>query len=221
MAVESQESGLYTKAKLLENIHTALEVSVDNAQETEMDCRDVKHKLKVLQFILYMKLPPYDFDKNNTEDIKEAIEVYVDGDEFMFGYTFFLSSNKNFDYSWSYLRKQTDKYINFLLEAYRFISYVIFDINTLKPDICRMTDLHIELNELFAVKFIDDEPFVETTVHWNKFHQINNVKNGYYLSVKKGEATLLTYHRKYSNQLKPFQDNIKAMIDIMEQKDKA
>ena len=76
--------------------------------------------------------------------------------------------------------------------------------------------MHIELNELFDVKFIDDEPFVETTVHWDKFYQINNVKNGYYLSIKKGETTLLTYHREYNNQLKQFQNNIKAIIDIIE-----
>ncbi|MDD3039951.1 hypothetical protein [Bacteroides sp.] len=219
---KAHEPVLYTRAELFEDIQTALEKAVEDTQEGERACRDFNHKLKVFQSIFFMKLPPYNFDKDNMEEIKEAIELCVDGNELLFGYTFFLSSNKNFDYSWSYLRKQMDKYVDFFFETYRFMSYALDDINSMRADLCGNKDLHIELNELFDVTFIDDKPFIKTIVHWENFSQINKVKNGYYLSVKIDETTLLTCHRKYSNKLNPFHDRVKQILAAGgEQKDKA
>jgi hypothetical protein len=146
------------------------------------------------------------------EEIKEAIEVYVEGNGFLFAYTFFLSLNTNFDYSWNYLRKQMDKYVDFLSEAYRFISYVLADINAMKTSLSGNKDLHIELNELFDVTFVDDKPFVKTIVCWENFYQINKVKSGYYISVKIGKTILLTCYRKYSNKLNPFLDRVEQVL---------
>lgn len=216
---------LYTKAELFEDILATIEECEKDTPEGEKACRDCRHKLKVLQSIFDMKLPPYDFEEDNMDDIKEALEVYVDGNELLFGYTFFLSLNTNFDYSWNYLRKQMDKYVDFFSEAYRFISYVLKDIGDMKADLCGNKDLHIDLNELFDVTFIDDTPFIKTIIHWENFHQINKVKNGYYISVKIDKTTLLTYYRKYSNKLNPFLNGIKPILaawkEQTEKKDKA
>lgn len=134
--VKAQENVLYTKAEMFEDIQTTLEECATDTSENEKARRDFRHKLKVLQSIFDMNLPPYDFKKDNMDDIKEVLEVYVDGNELLFGYTFFLSSNTNFDYSWNYLRKQMDRYVNFFSEAYKFINYVLADINTMKIDLC-------------------------------------------------------------------------------------
>ena len=192
----------YTKVELFEDIQSTPEECEKDTPEGEKVRRDYRHKLKVLQSIFDLKLPLYDFEKDNMEEIKQAIEVYVEGDGFLFGYTFFLSSNISFDYTWNYLRKQMDKYIDFLSEAYKFISYVIVDINKMKTSLSGIEDLHIELNELFDVTFVDDKPFVKTIVCWENFYQINKVKSGYYISVKIGKTTLLTCHREYSNSNK-------------------
>lgn len=210
--VKAQENVLYTKAEMFEDIQTTLEECATDTSENEKARRDFRHKLKVLQSIFDMNLPPYDFKKDNMDDIKEVLEVYVDGNELLFGYTFFLSSNTNFDYSWNYLRKQMDRYVNFFSEAYKFINYVLADINTMKIDLCGNKDLHIEFNELFDVVFIDEEPFVKTIITWENFYQINKVKNGYYISAKIGKTTLLTYYRKYSNKLNPFLDGVKQVL---------
>lgn len=219
-----QDLVLYTKAELFEDIQAVPEECTKDTPEGEKSRRDFRHKLKVLQSIFGMNLPLYDFEKDNMDDIKEALEVYVNGNELLFGYTFFLSSNTNFDYSWGYLRKQMDKYVDFFSEAYRFISYVLADINIMKADLCGNKELHIELNELFDITFIDDKPFVKTIISWENFYQINKVKNGYYISVKIGTTTLLTCYRKYSNKLNPFLDRVKQVLAVWKeqtQKNKA
>lgn len=223
--VEAQEVVLYTKAELFEDIQTTPEEYEKNTPEGEKAHRDFSYKLKVLQSVFDRQLPTYDLKEDNIGEIKEAIEVYVDGKEHLFGYTFFLSSNPNFDYSWSYLRKQMDKYIDFFSEAYKFISIVLADINAMKTSLSENKDLHIELNELFDVVFIDDKPFVKTIVCWENFYKINNVKSGYYISVKIGKTTLLTCYRKYSNKLNPFLDRVKQVLaawkEQTEKKDKS
>lgn len=210
--IKAQDVILYTKTELFEDIQTTPEECVKDTPEGERARRDFVHKLKVLQTIFDTKLPLYDFEKDNMDDIKEALEVYVDGNELLFGYTFFLSSNTNFDYSWNYLRKQMDKYIDFFSGAYKFISYVLADINAMKIDLQGNENLHIEFNELFDVVFIDDKPFVKTIINWENFYQINNVKNGYYISVKINKAILLTCYRKYSNDLDPFFGGVKQLL---------
>lgn len=210
--IKEQELMLYTKIELLEDIQAVPEKCAKDTPEGEKTRRDFMHKLKVLQSIFLMKLPPYDFKKDNMDVIKEALEVYVHGDELLFGYTYFLSSNTNFDYSWNYLRKQMDKYVDFFFEAYRFISFVLRDIDDIKADLCGNKDLHIVFNELFDVTLIDDEPLVKTTVNWENFYQINKLKNGYYISVKIDKTTLLTFYRKYSNELNPNIDRVKQIL---------
>ena len=210
--VKAQENVLYTKAEMFEDIQITLEECTADTLEGEKARRDFRHKLKVFQSIFNMNLPPYDLKKDNMDDIKEALEVYVDGNELLFGYTFFLSLNTNFDYSWNYLRKQMDKYVTFFSEAYKFISYILEDINTMKIDLCENKDLHIEFNELFDVIFTDDKPFVKTTISWENFYQINKVKNGYYISAKIGKTTLLTYYRKYNDKINPFLDGVKQVL---------
>lgn len=210
--IKAEEVMLYTKDELFEDIQIIPEEYVKETSEGEKAHRDFIYKLKALQFIFDMKLPPYDFKKDNMDDIKNQIEVYVDGNEILFGYTFFLSSNTNFDYSWSYLRKQMDKYVDFIFSAYRFISYVIEDINAIKTDLQGNKDLHVEFNELFDVTFIDNKPYVKTIVCWENFYQINKVKNGYYISVKIDKTTLLTYNRKYNNELNPFLHRVKQLL---------
>ena len=215
--IKTKEVVLYTKDELFEDIQTTPEECAKENPEGEKARRDFIYKLKVLQSVFNMKLPMYDIDKDNIAAIKERIEGYVDGDELLFDYTFFLSSNRNFDYSWSYLRKQIGKYVDFLSEVYRFISCVIADINTMKTDLSKYRDLHIVFNELFDVAFIDEKPFVKTVVCWNNFYQINEVKNGYYTSVKIGESTLLICYRKYNSELNPLLDKDKQVLAMLKE----
>ena len=203
---------LYTKVELFEDIQTIPEKCVKDTPEGEKARRDFRHKLKVLQAIFDMKLPTYIFKKDNMEKIKEAIELNIEGNGLLFGYTFFLSSNTDFDYSWNYLRKQMDKYVDFFSDVHKFISYLLADIDEMKTEFSGNKDLHIVLNGLFNVKFIYDQPFVKTTLNWENFNQINKVKSGYYISAKIGKTTLLTCYRKYSNNLDLFINGVRQVL---------
>ena len=215
---------LYTKVELLEDIHTTPEKCRMETPEGAKANRDFMYKLKVLQSVFNSKLPSFDFDNDNMNAIKAAMEVSVHGDELLFGYSYFLSSNPNFEYSWNYLRKQMDKYIDFFSEAYRFICYVLKDIDEMKTRFYGKENLHIVFNELFDVTFIEEKPYVRTIVTWERFYQINKVKNGYYISIKIDKTTLLTFHRKYSNELNPIISSVEKILAAWEEqmdKDKA
>ena len=195
--MKTQKDILYTKDDLLKDIYATFDECPDDISVGINTERNARHFMKVIQSIFSMELPEYNFSKDNADEIKEALELNVNNNIYLFGYTFFLSLNANFDYSWNYLRKQIDKYMKFLFEAYRFICYVVRDINIMRGGICKSEDLCISFNNLFDVKFIDDEPFVKTAINWRHFYQIGKVGSGYYISVNIGETTLLTYYRKY------------------------
>ncbi len=205
----------YTQDDLLQDIY--------DSEDTESTL-DYKNKLKFLQFIL-ITLVKYDFENNDTDDIKNQIECQIDEDILMFGYTFFLSANRNFKYTWSYLLRQKDNYADFLLATYKFISYAIKDINTMRESLKSYEDLHIELNELFDVTFIDEEPYVKTEVNWDNLKKINEVKRGYRIIVKKNETTILGFNREYGEvNLETLIENIKKLYmdkNIEKNKDSA
>ena len=105
-----------------------------------------------------------------------------------------------------------DKYVEFFSDVHKFISYLLADIDEMKTEFSGNKDLHIVLNGLFNVKFIDDKPFVKTTLNWENFNQINKVKSGYYISAKIGKTTLLTCYRKYSNNLDLFINGVRQVL---------
>lgn len=210
----------YTRLNLLEDIHEETKECEKNSYEREKASREYKYKLKVFQTILDLNLPDFDFVKENSEKIKKEIEVQVDDNELFYGYTFFLSLNPNFDYSWNYLRKQIERYMDFLYEVHKFISYVIYDINLMKSKLAIHKDLHIEFNELFDVEFKEGAP-INTTINWNNFSKISKVKDGYYIIAKYDKAILLTSFRKYKEQPDSFIESInKMLIEWNKQTDK-
>lgn len=120
--VNAQGAVLYTKEELFEDIQTTVEEYVEDTPEDEKDRRDFRHKLKVLQSIFGLHLPSYDLKKDNMDDIKEALEVYVDGNEFLFGYTFFCHQIQT-----SIIRGITcvSKWTNMLISSLRLISSLV------------------------------------------------------------------------------------------------
>lgn len=209
---KEEETFSYTLSELFDDIQEELTECDEDSHEGEKVRREYMHKLKVFQTILGLKLPDFDFINDNSEEIKAKIEVQVNNDELLFGYTFFLSLNSKFDYSWNYLRKQIERYMNFLYDVYKFISYVISDINLMTSRLDCYKDLHIEFNELFDIHFIHDAPYVKTIINWNNFHQISKVKNGYYVIAKYDETILLTCLRKYNDKPDSFIESVNQVL---------
>lgn len=211
----------YTLFDLFEDILEEPEKYKEDSTESSSLHIEFKHKLKVFQtiFNLSSSLPNFNLSNNNPEktkddievEIKEKIDIEIDGNESLFGYTFFLSLNSNFDYSWNYLRKHIKLYKDFLYSTYKFISYVVYDINLMKSMLDIHHDLHIEFNELFDVKFNEEVP-VKTTINWANFNKISKVKNGYYISAKYDETILFTIFREYNDKPHSFIENVNMML---------
>lgn len=201
---------MYTKENLRQDI---LFVDEDS-DEGKKNPRDYKYHLKVIQSIFDIETPAYSIEKVNLADIKDAIEAYIEDDECLYGYTFNLSLNPNFDYSWSYLRKQIDRYIESLVKTSIFIDFILDDINSMREELCEVEDLRIVFNDLFSVEFFKNEPFARSTILWENFYHISNVEEGYYISAMLEKTRLLTYYRRYHDKENNFLLNVKRILSV-------
>ena len=87
------EEFLYQKSDLLENILSQIELDNSNISE-ETSRRDYEYKLKVIQYILDAK---FQTQNNNEELLKKSVDLDVEQNPSLFSFTYFLSSQQNFD----------------------------------------------------------------------------------------------------------------------------
>lgn len=168
---------------------------------SELYNRDHMNKLKVLQSLLFMELPQYDPISKNDEEVLNAITNLVAENALLFNYTFYLSSNRDFDYTWSYLRKKIDDFVNYLFDSYRFIECLLNDITQLRRGLKYATDLYLNINSVFDFKFVNESPYVVANIIWKNFNAIVRDRKGYNLSIRFGETTVMGFYRKYGEPL--------------------
>lgn len=200
----------YTVSQLLNEILE--EQTEENISNDENIRRECQYKKKVIQSIINLNLNDSDYKEIEKGVLKNKIDISVDGNEQLFGYTFFLSANPNFDYSWNFLRKQMEYYKTFLLEVCTFINQVVENINTMHFDLKECSDIEIVFHNLLRVKFINVSPWVKTTINWNNFYQITDIKGGYYISAKLKKTTVLTCYQVYGGELKSFINEVNQMV---------
>lgn len=161
--------------------------------------RDFIYKIKVLQTILFLKVPDLALsgDRIEAERDKGLIESKVLNDELLFGYTFHVSSNSEFQYTWNYMRKQLDKYVDFLFETKRFFKFVFRDITALDHVLRDIKDIHIVFNGLIDVNFTDNAPYIDARMLWENFHNLSNVGHNYRIYIMANESTLMVCNCSY------------------------
>lgn len=192
---------LYSKDLFFDNLLSEPEYFENNPKRELLE-RDYKHKIKVLQTILFLELPSLlqSGDECKMEENKKRIEAKVESDELLFGYIFHVSSNPEFDYTWNYMRKQFDKYVEFLFGAKRFFEFVYRDINILADVLKEKKNLHIVFNGLIDVSYNDENPNIISKILWDKFYNITNVNNNYMVSVMVGESSLIVCDCHYKDE---------------------
>jgi hypothetical protein len=203
-------SAIYTKEMLFEDLQTGLE-------NGEKNCRNYIYQVKVLQTIFGLNVPELlvGEKKDNTNEIRRSIENFVEGDESLYGYTFYISSNYVYDYSWSYLRKQMSKYVDFLFNTNRFFIYVLRDLNALIEILAGREYIHVVFNEMIDVTFSDVVHPAKASMLWEKFHNIINVGGGYQLDLKLKEATLIAYNCSYKDNAEQLYKKIKEALSLI------
>jgi hypothetical protein len=123
---------------------------------------------------------------------REAIRsnIVLAQNNILIGYTCFLSSNAQFNYSWNYLRKQLDKYayvlnsvVSFLLDTTALIDYIQSKMEDLRG-------IRIVLADLFEISFEELSAVVRVNIIWQNFEKIFSVQNGYTISALRGQQML-------------------------------
>lgn len=154
--------------------------------------REYLYQLKVLQTIIELELPSLILEdgRDNSIEVRKAIINFVEGDLSLYGYTFFVSSNQVFDYTWSYLRKKMSQYVEFLFNSNLFFFIVLRDINALSRSLISTSDIHIVFNDMIDVEFMNTKPFVKAQMLWNHFYNITKVRKRYQISIMRKESII-------------------------------
>lgn len=204
----TSKATIYTIIDLCNDIQDQVEAEEINFPDSKKNSRDKEYKLKVLQYILSLiKRAPRGYDN----PFERAVEIDVEQNSSLFSFNYFLSSQRNFDYSWSYLRNQLDEYKIFLFQTGIFLIDMIRNINKMRPELGEMAELKLVFNDLFEVSYQEKEPYAKTEIVWENFSHISNLKKDYYLSAIVGETTLITVIHKVGNDATPFIKNVKNL----------
>lgn len=199
--MEKKAETIYTIEILREDIFQEPETSSQNKTGTGNTKREYEHKLKVMQMLIELPLCIDFADSKDEDKTRTAIELRVNNDALLSGFVFFLSNNVQFDYTWNYLRKKVDRYITFLLEAKKFMMAMIADINTIVCKLKGEEDIKILFNDIFEINITKDTPYVKAAVLWENFDRLMTVKDGYYVTIKRGDTVLATSFRNYSTKV--------------------
>ena len=181
---------LLTKKYSLENLYNDVVRQFNDEEETsEKDLRDTKHILKV--FIYFVALVQ-DVENNDEYDVEKVIKNKLDNDSSLFAYTFYVSSRSQFDYSWSYLRKQWNEYSKTLNSACKFILDMIDKVNVLYEHRSEFIANEFVFADIFVLSFAKATYLPHIEIKWENINSLFNVDNSYHISAKIGDAVQMT-----------------------------
>ena len=212
-AIQEKNGYIFSKELFFNSLLSEPEGNGKVLKEEELLQRDLLYKMKVLQVILFLDVPGLTLsgDERKAMKDKELIGVKVENEGLLFGYTFHVSSNPEFKHTWNYMRKQLDKFANFLFDAKRFFEYVFRDITALTDVLKDLQGIHIVFNELVDVAYMDNTPNILVKMQWDKFHNIAKVGNGYNVSVMVKGCTLTVYNCSYKDKVDKLCEKVKRM----------
>lgn len=185
----------YSLEALLDDIQNNFEEHADDVKANDKVKRENKHKLIIIQMLAKLAQTYGGEEYNDDEKLSRDIVTKLNLDEMLSGFLFFVSQNPQFDYSWSYMRKHKSSYAAFLVDAIRFMNYVIADVNVLAGEATEEKEIYVVMNDLFKVELGNVEPYVKTQLKWENFQYMATVKKEYSISVYKKDIALATGNR--------------------------
>ena len=184
----SQRNINYTRNDLLNDLCTINEEYVEDDFN-----RDSKYCKEVISYLLN---PVFDKTDKSVEYYKQE-----------------LSSNKNFGYTWSYLRKQTESFIEYLYIIECFIDSLIIDINKFYKEIRTTKNIELIFNNFILVTKNLQNSKIKSELIPENFHYINNIKNGYSITAKLDKITLFTINRKNEEDISQLIDGVDLIVE--------
>lgn len=206
------EKERYTFDTLLNDIQSEPNENNERDKSVNIAGREYSSKLIVIQMLIGLAELYKTENYKDNENLSNAIEIKVNGDELLSGYMFFVSQNSQFNYSWNYMRKCKVNYKEFLTNSIRFLNNVLVDINTLINKSLTGRNVHVIFHDIFDVRPIGEKPFIKTRLLWEKFYRLTTVKSEYNISVKVDGSMLEIGSRKEPSDMEKLIDAAIEMV---------
>lgn len=181
----------YTLEKLLNDILDSSDDNCSEVENTDKTAREQRAKKVVIQMLIEQANAFRSDMYKNAEKLTTALEVKVKEDKWMSGYMFYVSQNPNYDYSWNYMRKQVDGYVEFLGNAVRFFKNVVDDINAIADRLISKKDVHVVFGDIIEVASTQDSLGLKSSVSWERLKTAANFNPVYQITVKVKEIVLM------------------------------
>lgn len=176
----------YTIDRLYKDIVAQYEKEIESE---DFNLRDVQHYLKVFCYIISVVR---EVESGKDYEEKTVIENMLNNDNSLFSYTSFVSSRSQFDYSWSYLRKQWDEYAKKLNCACKFIIDMIDKVNVLYGHRSEFIANEFVFADIFVLSFAKATCLQHIEIKWENINYLFNVDKSYHISAKIGDAIQMT-----------------------------
>ena len=188
----------YTVSLLMEDIQEEFNARMkDSLPISMLD----KNRLKLICYLC--NIDAVDYSKNNRypQINKERIVRKIEKDLLLFGYTYFLSANPAYHYTWTYQQQKEDQYIDFICQVNRFIHYVVEDINQIVENFDLKGNVSVVFYDLFEVFLCDTGSItkVKTKLLWENLNHIMDVNREYYITIKINNAHVATKRVLYDD----------------------
>ena len=182
----------YTVGKLFTDICNQYEAELEAGGEDLM--RDKIYKLNILNRIMILVE-----SVNQNNEIAPQVSSCIAENADFYGYTYFLSANQQFNYSWSYLRKQWVAYEKKLDCIVKFLMFMISVVNAVCPQSDELEDYKFMFSDVFEMSLNKECHSPVVNVSWENMNNLFLVDKGFTVSVKRYGIVLLS---KYYNERK-------------------
>lgn len=182
----------------IDRLYKDIVAQYEKERESEdFDLRDVQHYVKVFNYI-YSVVEAVENGKDY--EVKTVIENMLNNDSSLFSYTFFVSSHTQFDYSWSYLRKQWGEYVKTLNSTCKFILDMINKVNVLYEHRSEFIINEYVFADIFVLSFDKTTCLPHIEIKWENINGLFNIGNSYHISAKTGDAIQMTMKLCFDKQ---------------------
>lgn len=197
--------GNKTKESKSERItrETLLDLIAESTIVKSEEEREYLFKRKILTFFL---------SKEMSVDTESDLLQMVEQNELLSCFAFFLSVNPKSRYNWSYFRHKEAEFVKSLYNVANFIKGMLDDVNLLIEKYPKHTDYQFVFNDLFSFGIKEESPFTEVAIDWSNFRKFGCLKKeGYFITLKIENATVLGSFRKYGDSICKFTEMIDGL----------
>lgn len=177
----------YSVEKLWNDIST--QYAMEESEGEDNDMRDKMLKYKVFLHIINLAEKAKGYE---DKDICDVIKLSEEQHGALFVYTLFLAVNPQFCYSWSFLRKQWDGFLEMLGMACVFINRFVSHVNTIHKNCKQYAGLTFIFANVLKVSLDKHTQTINVGIIWDNFDNLLKINKEYTVSANSGATLVLS-----------------------------